>query len=239
MAYLSYLFQPSNEVAALRLQKLGKRKWAVFQSWVEQVRGEEHWLEKPTSEILDAILEKTGYLDQFDSNDPTELTRIENVKELRSVALLFPELSAFLEQVALVENDKVEGQEDNKNAVTLMSLHAAKGLEFPIVFLVGMEEGLFPHSRALLDKEQMEEERRLCYVGITRAREKLYLSFAKERLLYGSYQQHLPSRFLKEIPGHLVENSERSQPAKRTNTNDPDLLKVLYDDMSIEEWLNS
>lgn len=239
LAYLSYLFQPNNEVAALRLQKLGKRKWAVFQAWVVDRRGEDGWLQKPTVEILDALLEITAYLEQFDADDPTDLTRIENVKELRSVATLFPEIGLFLEQVALVENDKVEGQEMVKDAVTLMSLHAAKGLEFPVVFLVGMEEGLFPHSRALLDKEQMEEERRLCYVGITRARKKLYLSYAKERLLYGSYQQHLPSRFLKEIPGHLLEGDQTKRAVPRTSVNDPDLLKVLYDDMSIEDWLNS
>lgn len=239
LAYLSYLYQPANEMAQVRLTKLGKRKWAVFQVWAEEKRQEEGWLAKPTVEILDAVLETTQYMDQFDEDDPTELTRIENVKELRSVATLFSELPLFLENVALVENDKVEGQEQAKNAVTLMSLHAAKGLEFPVVFLVGMEEGLFPHSRALLDKEQMEEERRLCYVGITRARKKLYLSYAKERLLYGSYQHHTPSRFLKEIPGHLLEGSESRRPAQKTKLNDPDLLRVLYDDMSIEDWLNS
>lgn len=241
LAYLNLLFQPANEVARERLLKLGKRRFAVFEAWANEVRQQVEFTGKTTLELFDAILEVTKYLEQFDENDPTDLTRLENVKELRSVASMFSELPQFLEQVALVENDTVEGQEkSNGEAVTLMSLHAAKGLEFDTVFLVGMEEGLFPHSRALLDKEQMEEERRLCYVGITRARRKLFLSYARQRLMYGSYQSHLPARFLKEIPSALVAGGSPETVTKRkTSLSDPDLTRVLYDDMSIEEWLTA
>lgn len=242
LAFLSFLFQPNNEVAKARLLKLGKRRFGKFEAWADEHRKEEGFLEKPTTELFDAILEVTEFMNQFDENDPTDLTRVENVKELRSVATMFPQLPLFLEQVALVENDKVEGQENGPSAaVTLMSLHAAKGLEFNTVFLVGMEEGLFPHSRALMDKEQMEEERRLCYVGITRARQRLYLSYARQRLMYGSFQSHVPARFLKEIPPFLLQGGgkESNVVKPRTSVDDPDLTRVLYDDMSIDEWLSA
>ncbi|MCX6791775.1 MAG: ATP-binding domain-containing protein, partial [Candidatus Gottesmanbacteria bacterium] len=96
-------------------------------------------------------------------------------------------------------------REANRDAVTLMTLHAAKGLEFPIVFMIGMEEGLFPHSRSLMDKDEIEEERRLCYVGITRAKEKLYLTFANRRLFFGTRTQNMISRFVADLPQHVLE----------------------------------
>ena len=115
----------------------------------------------------------------------------------------FPVLSDFMENVALVE--KESNRRNDKNAVTLMTLHAAKGLEFPVVFMVGMEEGLFPHSRALMDRLEMEEERRLCYVGITRAKTKLYLTYARRRLFFGARTENMISRFIADIPEHLLE----------------------------------
>src|SRR6202012_4976456 len=125
--------------------------------------------------------------------------RQENVKELLSVAQEYQDagLAGFLEEVALVSD--LDGTNFDGDAVTLMTLHAAKGLEFPIVFMAGLEETIFPHSRALYDQSEMEEERRLCYVGMTRAREELYMMYATSRLLYGGVQHNPPSRFLSEI----------------------------------------
>ncbi|MEY4795865.1 MAG: ATP-dependent helicase PcrA, partial [Actinomycetota bacterium] len=128
--------------------------------------------------------------------------RFENLSELIGSASEFTQVDEFLEQVALVaDTDQI----DSDNHVTLMTMHAAKGLEFPVVFIVGMEEGIFPHSRALTDQRELEEERRLAYVGITRAKEKLFLSHAWSRNLYGSTQYNPPSRFLDEIPGELLQ----------------------------------
>ena len=137
---------------------------------------------------------------------------MENIKELRSVAISFPDLTDFLENVALVEqeyfSDKQKG--GKKNGITLMTMHAAKGLEFPIVFIIGMEEGLFPHSRSLMDKSELEEERRLCYVGMTRAKKKLYLTHAKRRLFFGQRTTNTVSRFVLELPEHVVFQSNGS-----------------------------
>jgi DNA helicase-2/ATP-dependent DNA helicase PcrA len=133
---------------------------------------------------------------------------LENIKELRSVATEFPVLSDFLDTISLLEKEpqkKDTDDEHGKNAVTLMTLHAAKGLEFETVFLIGMEEGLFPHSRSLMDKEELEEERRLCYVGITRAKEKLYLTYANRRLFFGTRTENLISRFIGDLPEELIE----------------------------------
>ena len=130
--------------------------------------------------------------------------RQENVRELLSVANEYQELGleGFLEEVALMS--ELDNADRGGNAVTLMTLHAAKGLEFPIVFMIGMEETVLPHSRALYDQSEMEEERRLCYVGMTRAREELHMLYASSRLLYGGQQHNPPSRFLSEIGGESV-----------------------------------
>ena len=132
--------------------------------------------------------------------------RIENVKELVSVAREYETLglSGFLEEVALISD--LDSVDDRSDAVTLMTLHAAKGLEFPVVFMAGMEESIFPHSRALFDPEEMEEERRLCYVGMTRAREELHLLAASSRMLYGTSQHNPPSRFLSDIDGAAMQS---------------------------------
>ena len=148
------------------------------------------------------------YLDQFDKNNEEDLQRLENIKELRSVASEFPQLVQFLENVSLVEQeylpDHPASLDKKKDAVTLMTMHAAKGLEFKIVFMVGMEEGLFPHSRSLFDPVQLEEERRLCYVGITRAMEQLFFTFAIKRLYFGQRSSNAVSRFIGDIPEHLL-----------------------------------
>jgi DNA helicase-2/ATP-dependent DNA helicase PcrA len=128
----------------------------------------------------------------------------ENIKELRSVATQFPNIFEFLENVALVEAEENKTHTETNEAITLMTIHAAKGLEFPVVFLIGMEEGLFPHSRTLFDTQQLEEERRLAYVGVTRAKEMLYITYADKRLYFGQQVSNPPSRFLIDIPQELL-----------------------------------
>ncbi len=153
----------------------------------------------PPAGIIDSLIRRLDYLAFLDDGTPQGESRQENVKELIGVAHEYQDLglSGFLEEVALVSD--VDQADFDGNAVTLMTLHAAKGLEFPVVFMVGMEETIFPHSRALYDAFEMEEERRLCYVGMTRAREELYMACATSRSLYGGAQHNPPSRFLSEI----------------------------------------
>ncbi|WP_324789082.1 DNA helicase PcrA [Streptomyces sp. H51] len=166
--------------------------------------------------VLEAVLERTGYLAELQaSTDPQDETRIENLQELAAVALEFEQergegeagtLADFLEQVALVaDSDQIPDEEDGDGVITLMTLHTAKGLEFPVVFLTGMEDGVFPHMRALGQTKELEEERRLAYVGITRARERLYLTRSSMRSAWGQPSYNPPSRFLEEIPPHHVD----------------------------------
>ncbi|MEU4263954.1 DNA helicase PcrA [Streptomyces argenteolus] len=168
--------------------------------------------------VLEAVMERTGYLAELQaSTDPQDETRIENLQELAAVALEFEQeraeeegagtLAEFLEKVALVaDSDQIPDEdEDGSGVITLMTLHTAKGLEFPVVFLTGMEDGVFPHMRALGQVKELEEERRLAYVGITRARERLYLTRASMRSAWGQPSYNPPSRFLEEIPDQHLE----------------------------------
>lgn len=149
--------------------------------------------------LMDSLLRRLDYLAFLDDGTPQGDARQENVRELISVAQSYQDLGldGFLEEVSLISD--IDNVQFNGQAVTLMTLHAAKGLEFPVVFMTGMEETIFPHSRALYDQSEMEEERRLCYVGMTRAKEELYLSYASSRLLYGGVQHNPPSRFLADF----------------------------------------
>jgi DNA helicase-2/ATP-dependent DNA helicase PcrA len=153
--------------------------------------------------LIDSLLRRIDYLHYLDDGTPQGEARQENVRELLSVAQEYQELGldGFLEEVALVSD--LDGADFTSDAVTLMTLHAAKGLEFPVVFMSGMEESIFPHSRALYDQSEMEEERRLCYVGMTRAKQELYMIYATTRLLYGGLQHNPPSRFLSEIDSEV------------------------------------
>ena len=165
-----------------------------------------HQSEGP-AEVLRIALDKSGYMAELEAEGTVEADgRIENIAELIGFAEEFETVDEFLEQVSLVaDTDDIDGD----NRVMLMTLHAAKGLEFPLVFLAGCEEGIFPHSRSLADPEEMEEERRLAYVGITRARELLHVSHAESRSLYGNTQYNPPSRFLEEIPDELFRKEGR------------------------------
>ena len=163
-----------------------------------------------TAELLKFLIDRTGYIKLLEAEDtPESLSRIENLRELVNAAMDSRDrgetLNEFLDHAALVSD---ADQYDESARITLMTLHAAKGLEFPLVFLVGLEEGLFPHSRTLLDPDDIEEERRLCYVGMTRAMDTLILSRARYRRRYGTDMPEagVPSRFLEEIPRELMQD---------------------------------
>ena len=167
-------------------------------------------------QLAQTVMQESGYLARLkESRDPEDAERLENLEQLLAAMEEFVEknpeagLSEFLEQVSLVSD--LEQGETGKPSVTLMTLHAAKGLEYRTVFMIGMEERLFPHIRALDDLDGMEEERRLCYVGMTRARERLYLLNSRRRYLFGQEQSNLPSRFLKEIPAELLDDGGGTQ----------------------------
>jgi DNA helicase-2/ATP-dependent DNA helicase PcrA len=169
---------------------------------------------------MEAVLSKSGYLAELEATgDPQDESRVENLRELVTVASEFEEanpdgsLADFLEQVALVADaDEIPtSDEAHDGVVTLMTLHTAKGLEFPVVFLTGLEDGVFPHMRSLTEPKELEEERRLAYVGITRAQRRLYLSRSMQRSTYGAPSYNPPSRFLAEVPEHLVD-WKRAQP---------------------------
>lgn len=214
LAYLRLLANPKDRVSKTRIEKLGVRRLEKFEELAHEIGDTEKY---QTLGLMDTILQKTDYLSKYKIESEENLARLENIKELRSVATEFPNLFDFLENVTLIEHEEdttsqklLSGGSSQRNAVTLMTLHAAKGLEFGVVFIVGMEEGLFPHSRSLFDLQQLEEERRLCYVGITRAKEILYLTYAGRRLFFGQKTSNPPSRFIIDIPENLIEGSESS-----------------------------
>jgi DNA helicase II / ATP-dependent DNA helicase PcrA len=190
--------------------------------------------------VLEAVLASSGYLKELEeSEDPQDETRVENLAELVAVAREFadepvagpsadpaeaapaaPGLPDFLERVALVaDSDQIPDRDDEAGVVTLMTLHTAKGLEFPVVFLTGLEDGIFPHQRSLGDQPELEEERRLAYVGLTRAQQRLYVSRALVRSAWGAPSHNPPSRFLDELPVTLVD--WRRTEASQTSWNRP------------------
>lgn len=196
LSYLRLFVNPTDEVALERIKKLGKRRFTDFKTLHREIgKGYEAL---STTEIMEKIFLSTKYLELYNSEDPEDYPRLENIKELKSVAYNFPNLVAFLEQVALVESEYFEKEKrgGNQEGVRLMTLHQAKGLEFPYVFIIGLEEGILPHARAINDMFELEEERRLFYVGITRAKEKLYLTYTKRRFIFGRGGMAEKSRFI-------------------------------------------
>lgn len=157
-------------------------------------------------ELMDSLVTRIDYMNYLDDGSIASEDRIENVKELLGVAKSYQnmDLETFLTDVALVSD--LDSHNSNDNSISLMTLHSAKGLEFDVVFMVGMEEGVFPHSRSFFEPEELEEERRLCYVGMTRAKQQLYMIHASTRLLYGNTQHNLPSRFIADIPEENLES---------------------------------
>jgi DNA helicase-2/ATP-dependent DNA helicase PcrA len=200
---LKFLLEKDGEPASF--QPRIARALAGFLKIMEEFRA--RGLELDFVGLLDLVLERSGYK-QYILNGVSGEERWDNILELRTVAQEYrglkpaDGLAAFLEEVALVSD--VDDLDESVNAVTLITLHQAKGLEFPVVFMVGMEDGLMPHFRSFDDPEQMEEERRLCYVGVTRAKQKVYLVRAFRRNLMGGSKVNIPSRFLSDIPPHLA-----------------------------------
>jgi len=214
LAYLRLALNPLDTVAEERALKIGKRRFASFKSFLSSLNSVNSLT---PLELIDKVLTATAYLEKLEGKGTEEsLYRVENVKELRSVATRFDNPADFLENVALMESEisskkapkfyTPQGGNQSKveEPVTLMTLHASKGLEFKNVYMVGMEEGLFPHSRALNSRDEVEEERRLCYVGMTRAMRNLTFTYTSQRLYFGSRTSSMPSRFLSEIPDYLL-----------------------------------
>jgi DNA helicase-2/ATP-dependent DNA helicase PcrA len=230
LAMLRFASNTSDKLSEERIAKaVGKRKLASFIAHLDTLD-----LPKMTSsEILESLVVNSDYLKKFDPKDEEDQRRIENIKELKSVASTFPKISDFLENIALVQQEYSQQEKnkkkENKEGVRLMTLHGAKGLEFEVVFLVGFEEGILPHSRCLINESEVEEERRLCYVGITRAKDYLYISYADKRLFFGKSSLNEPSRFLIDIPKTLIEYEQLAEIVKdyRHRKNDDD--ELVYD----------
>lgn len=195
--------------------------------------------ELPLDEFLDVLLDKTGYMDYLKTFDNAE-TKIENVQELRSSMVKYmqesdePSLNGFLEEVALFsEADRDDSSDDR---VTLMTVHSAKGLEYENVFVVGMDDGIFPSSRSFDSQEDMEEERRLAYVAITRAKKRLYLTNARKRMLFGQTQTNITSRFMREIGGELIEKHDNAA-AMKNSLSGNDIAVVEVQSTSLQQQL--
>lgn len=206
-AYLRYSINKLDLVSYQRILKLGKRRFKSLSDWLEKQSASELLQQNPAA-LLKDILDVTTYLEKYKRETEENLDRVANVEELLSVAVQFETAAQFLENIALIQDAEfADGtiEVNEKNSVNLMSLHSAKGLEFEVVFLAGMEDGLLPHARSLTDIQQMEEERRLCYVGITRAKSKLYLTYCRSRMQYGVPSQAVTSRFVYDIPDELIE----------------------------------
>ena len=253
LSYTRIIANPDDTVGRSRSTKLGKRRLEKVEAnrdMIEKLQTTDH-----PGNVIRKILEVSEYLKKYNPEIEEDRSRLENIQELLNVASQFTSLTQFLENISLVQDNQFAdstGKKTNRG-VNLLSLHGAKGLEFKIVFLVGLEEELLPHSRSLLDPDQLEEERRLCYVGMTRAKEKLYLTLAMSRYLFGSRSNKLPSRFLRDIPRELVENIEEpseytlqpfmsSKPysTKRTLIVDDDMLEdVLSGKLSIDAFIDS
>lgn len=211
LAMLRYVYNRKDDLSLGRLYKsLGKRRTESFVGGIDTINKD-----SDSIDILNSAVNMSNYMTKFDSTDEDDVKHIDNIDELKSVASTFPKLSDFLENVALVQNE-YSLQEKNKDktkqtGVRLMTLHASKGLEFEAVFLLGFEEGLLPHSRSAMDPKEVEEERRLCYVGITRAKDFLHITYTTRRLTFGKSAYSQVSRFLADIPEDLMQNDFVSQ----------------------------
>ncbi|MGX1984031.1 DNA helicase-2/ATP-dependent DNA helicase PcrA [Thermolongibacillus altinsuensis] len=225
------IFDALKEIDQIGLSARIMAPLVEFRNQIEHWGQMQHYLS--VTELVEDVLDRSGYRDMLRAEKTLEAhSRLENIDEFLSVTKHFESVSedksliAFLTDLALVSDiDQLDdsSEEQKSDAVVLMTLHSAKGLEFPVVFLIGMEEGIFPHSRSLSDDDEMEEERRLAYVGITRAEEELFLTRAQMRTLFGQTNINSPSRFIDEIPEELIENvrktMERKPVARTIQTN--------------------
>jgi len=230
LAYLKLIISPNDLVSMQRIINTPPRRLPKFAKNIQEISFLNEYpphlksfndlinnfrevnKKKKLTELINFVIKKTDYENYTRDGSEQGEYRWENIKELFTVAIKYDELDPsvglekFLEEISLLSSpDEIETK---KNLVNLMTMHCAKGLEFPVVFIVGCEEGIFPHSRSSFNPDQMEEERRLCYVGITRAKEKAYLTFTRQRKLWGQTMVNPPSRFISDIPDHLIEYRE-------------------------------
>jgi len=230
LAYLKLIISPNDLVSMQRIINTPPRRLPKFAKNIQEISFLDEYpphlksfndlidsfrkvnKKKKLTELINFVIKKIDYENYIKDGSEQGEYRWENIKELFTVANKYDELDPlmglekFLEEISLLSSpDEIETK---KNLVNLMTMHCAKGLEFPIVFMVGLEEGIFPHSRSSFSLDQMEEERRLCYVGITRAKEKAYLTFTRQRKLWGQTMVNPPSRFISDIPDHLIEYRE-------------------------------
>ncbi len=230
LAYLRLFHNPKESVSLQRVRKIGKRRLDKYLIWRDKAQNSEMPNNSPLS-IIQEILQATDYKALYDEHDPEEMVKLENINELLTHASQFQTIESFLENVALIQDDYgpdgLETKKLTRDEVILMSLHSAKGLEFPVVFLVGMEENYLPHSRSLFNKEQLAEERRLCYVGITRAKTQLYLTYARRRWTYGGTNIMCRSRFIDDLAEDLldIERLEEEYQEKNWSRKEPNWTK--------------
>jgi DNA helicase-2/ATP-dependent DNA helicase PcrA len=225
------LFQALNKIEEINVSARSKKAIGDFLTLYNQLSK----LSEMASlvELINSIWTKTNYLALIKAErTPQAQARLENLQELISVARQYDtgagktDLATFLQEISLITPSDVS--EGEQSGVSLMTLHSAKGLEFPIVFITGLEEGIFPHSRSLVDQWQLEEERRLCYVGMTRAKDQLYLTYAKSRVLWGQRLTNRPSRFIEEIPNRLLKRIERQVISKEVGLSKVYPGEVVY-----------
>ncbi len=205
IAMLRLVVNPSDDLSWGRLEKsLGKKRRQLFKQFLDSYESKKH----TSLQAMESAIKASGYLEKFDPKDEDDQRRLDNIKELKSVASAHLKLDDFLENVTLVQQEyslqEKNKKKENRHGVRLMTLHSSKGLEFEVVFIVGLEEGILPHSRSMIEDTNIEEERRLCYVGITRAKEFLYLTYATRRLFYGKSSLNEPSRFISDISKDLT-----------------------------------
>ncbi len=267
LCYLRLFVNSQESVSLQRAQKIGKRRYNKYLAWRQQYLEKnpaDPGLQDPAT-TLEAILQATSYRQLYDPSEVEEAAKLENLAELLAYAKQFSTINSFLENIALVQDEvDLQGRrwhESNRDEVSLMSLHSAKGLEFAVVFMVGMEDNLLPHSRSLYDSEQLAEERRLCYVGITRAKEKLYFTHARRRWSYSGVINCCRSCFLDDVGAGLldiqlkqadsladnswqtVRRHKRSSPStsppvgRYLDLQDTQLDEFLYDGMSAADLL--
>jgi DNA helicase II / ATP-dependent DNA helicase PcrA len=225
VAMLRLATNPKDDISETRVEKaVGKRKTALIHTVIRNF----HTDKDSSVDILERLVVDSGYLSKFNPQVEEDRRRIENIKELKSVASTFPKLSEFLENIALVQQEyslqEKNKKNEAKNGVRLMTFHSSKGLEFDNVFLVGFEEGILPHAQSMGTLDGVEEERRLCYVGITRARRRLYITYATRRLFIGKSSLNEPSRFISELPPDLIDYTTNVNPVRnyRLRQNDDD-----------------
>ncbi|SIS65590.1 DNA helicase PcrA [Salimicrobium flavidum] len=216
------LFDAAAEADFTGVSAKAARAIVSFRTMIDNWTKQQEFLS--ATDLVDEVLTTTGYEEMLRSDKTLEAqSRLENIEEFKSVTMNFEQnsedktLVAFLTDLALIADIDKTDEEDREHLATMMTLHSAKGLEFPVVFLIGLEENIFPHSRSIMDEEEMEEERRLAYVGITRAEKKLFMTNAKMRTLYGKTNMNPKSRFISEIPDDFLEGKEEAEPLPFAN----------------------